>query len=269
MARKIKQGLDYFPFDVTFFSDIKIRKLIKYQGGKSISVYACLLCHIYENGYFIKWDNELPFIISETTGYEEAYIIEVINSCLKIDLFSGKLYKESGVLTSRGIQERYESICRQAKRKSEIKLFNLINSEEIGINSEEITDNSESTPISSGKSTQSKVKESKVKESKVKESKEEVDKNFSSSPTSTQLLLLSRSIVIEQWCMMFHVDKERMRECIKEFVEFKFRHQENNWTNERDLSKNFEFWLKTNAQKKVVKPQKINHGNNLQQAKRR
>lgn len=51
MGRNVKKGLDYFPFDVDFFQDIKIRKLIKYQRGKAVTVYALLLCLIYKNGY--------------------------------------------------------------------------------------------------------------------------------------------------------------------------------------------------------------------------
>lgn len=62
MARIAKSGLEYFPFDIDFFQDIKIRKLIKRQGGKAVTVYALLLCLIYKNGYFMQWDDELPFI---------------------------------------------------------------------------------------------------------------------------------------------------------------------------------------------------------------
>ena len=51
MGRKNKIGLEYFPFDIDFFSDLKIRKLIKYQGGKAVTVYALLLCIIYKQGY--------------------------------------------------------------------------------------------------------------------------------------------------------------------------------------------------------------------------
>ena len=92
MARTIKKGLDYFPFDVDFFQDIRIRKLIKYQGGKAITVYALLLCNIYRNGYYAEWDKELPFIISEQSGYTEAYIQEVIDCCLSIGLLSKDLF---------------------------------------------------------------------------------------------------------------------------------------------------------------------------------
>ena len=69
MARTFKKGLDYFPLDIDIFNDLKIRKLIKYQGGKAITVYALLLCNIYKSGYYMKWDKELPFICSELTGY--------------------------------------------------------------------------------------------------------------------------------------------------------------------------------------------------------
>lgn len=107
MGRNRKTGLDYFPFDIDTFQDIKIRKLIKYQSGKAVTVYALLLCLIYKSGYYMRWDEELPFIISEQTGFEEAYISEVIKSCLTLGLFSKELFDTEQVLTSKGIQRRW------------------------------------------------------------------------------------------------------------------------------------------------------------------
>jgi hypothetical protein len=158
-GRGIKKGLEYFPMDANLFSDIKIRKLIKYQGGKAVTVYTCLLCIIYKDGYYMRWDNELPFTISELTGFEEAYIQEVIKCCLNIGLFSKDLFDTVSVITSLGIQKRYDEICKLSKRKAIISEFNLISSEELPINSEE-------TSINSELMQQSKGKESKVKESK-------------------------------------------------------------------------------------------------------
>lgn len=154
MGRNKKNGLDYFPFDIDLFQDIRIRKLIKHQSGKAVTVYALLLCIIYKDGYYMRWDKELPFIISEQTGFEEAYILEVINSCLKLGLFHNELYVSDGILTSKGIQERYKKICDLCRRNSEISEFSLISSEEKIISSEE-------KPINSAKSTQSKVKKKK------------------------------------------------------------------------------------------------------------
>lgn len=130
MARTIKKGLDYFPFDVDFFQDIRIRKLIKYQSGKAVAVYALLLCTIYKNGYYAEWDKELPFIISEQSGYTEAYIQEVIDCCMNIGLLSKELFESAKVLTSKGIQERYRNICKASRRSGVIKEFNLLPAEE-------------------------------------------------------------------------------------------------------------------------------------------
>ena len=162
MGRNKKEGLSYFPFDVDFFQDIKIRKLIRYQGSNAIAIYAFILCNIYKDGYYIRWDNDLPFIISEQTGYEESYIVEVINCCLDIDLFSKNLFDSERVITSFGIQDRYRKINDLCRRKSDISEYMLISSEEKRISSEE-------TPITSAKSTQRKEKEIEVKERKEKE----------------------------------------------------------------------------------------------------
>lgn len=179
MGRKRKQGLDYFPFDVDFFQDIKVRKLIKRQGGKAVTVYALLLCLIYKNGYYMRWDKELLFIISEQTGYEEAYIQQVLENCLSLGLFSAALFKSDYVLTSKGIQERCFDIYKSLNRVASIEEFSLldeqkkiisleekrISSEEINISSEEIPISSEETPISSDFLIYNK-KEIKEKESK-------------------------------------------------------------------------------------------------------
>lgn len=165
MARKVKVGLEYFPIDTDCFSDLKVRKLIKYQGGQSISVYVHLLCIIYNEGYYIKWDNELPFIISEVTGYKEAYINEVFNCCIQVGLFSKEMLETHQVVTSKGIQERYKVICKLLNRKSGVSKFSLIDSEETVINSEKMGISSEGTTVNSELSTQKKRKEKKGKES--------------------------------------------------------------------------------------------------------
>ena len=146
MGRNREIGLSYFPFSVDTFSDIKVRKLIKYQGGKAVTVYALLLCLIYKRGYYMRWDEELPFIVSEQTGFEEAYIQEVINSCLALGLFSKELYDSDRVLTSKGIQTRYSEAMNFFRRKTEIIAFSLISSEENRISSAFMPINSAETP---------------------------------------------------------------------------------------------------------------------------
>ena len=167
MGRNTKKGLEYYPMDVDIVADIKIRKLIKYHGGQALTVYTLLLCHIYKNGYFIQWDEDIPFVLSEQTGFDEGYIEKVVDYCVTVGLFSEQLYNQDKVLTSKAIQERYSFICKQANRKSQIKEFSLISSDKMPISSEEIPISSDKMPISSEESTQSKVKESKENKSKV------------------------------------------------------------------------------------------------------
>lgn len=199
MGRNAKKGLEYFPMDVDFAQDIKIRKLIKRQGGRSLAVYTLLLCIIYKDGYYSRWDEELPFIISEMSGFEEAYIREAISCCLSLGLLSESLFRTAGVLTSASIQERYKRICATSRRVCNIDEYCLldddgdatfysgkkpvsseempISSEEMPVSSEEMPISSEEMPISSAKkpisSEKLRLKKRKVKESKEKKRKGE------------------------------------------------------------------------------------------------
>lgn len=176
MARPNKTGLSYFPMDIDLFQDIRIRKLIKYQGGKAVTVYALLLCLIYQRGYYMRWDEELPFIISEQTGFEEAYILEVIRSCMALGLLSKELYDNERIITSKGIQKRYQSICKLLKRRSDITEYSLIDGEKEPIISEETRVISEETKVISEETALNSVKmPQKEKENKKKEISTGVD----------------------------------------------------------------------------------------------
>lgn len=116
MARPTKAILEYFPMDIGFFQDVKVRKLIRYQGGKAISVYAFLLCAIYRDGYYTEWSSDLAFLVSEATHYDECFVNEAVKCCVRVGLFNADFFKNYGILTSKGIQERYQNIntlCRQ------------------------------------------------------------------------------------------------------------------------------------------------------------
>ena len=116
MARPKKIGLDYFPLDVNFYSDVKVRKLMRNNGGgKALAVYTVLLCSIYESGYYMVWDSDSPFIMSEKLGFEEGYLKEVTKYCVSVGLFDKELFEEHHVLTSRSIQARYFAAKRMTK----------------------------------------------------------------------------------------------------------------------------------------------------------
>ena len=167
MARPRKQGLDYFPFDVDFFSDIKVRRIKKDCGAASISVLICLLCTIYrEGGYYIKLNEDIPFVVAEITGATEGAVHEIINKAAKVGFFDHSLKEKYGILTSKGIQKRFTSVTRNGNLKRDaIPLeYNLLveSSEETTKKSEENAIPSEEMSKSSEESTQSKEKQSKV-----------------------------------------------------------------------------------------------------------
>lgn len=202
MARPLKNGLEYFSLDVVFYNDIKIRKIVRRKGGDALSVYIVLLCIIYDKGYYLEWNDDVPFLISEATGYQEDRVTEIILYCIENGLFDKHIFEQYHVITSCSIQKRYMAICSLTKRKMDRKspYFLIgkyekevsseetpVNSEETPINSEETVVNSEETlddkgltPKNSGKSTQRKEKE-----------KENIDSSLRSESSSSQATTVS------------------------------------------------------------------------------
>ena len=183
LARPTKTGLEYFPLDVNFLYDIKVRKIIKPLGPEAIGVLVYLLAEIYkDNGYYISWNNDICFLMSDLTGIDEELIKDVVSKALEVDFFNKDKYKKYNILTSKGIQNRYISATEKRKNtninddyiiKNEQISTNehtqnnsntKVNSEETGVNVTETKVNSEETGVNVTESTQSKVKESKVKD---------------------------------------------------------------------------------------------------------
>lgn len=170
MARPKKNGFDYFPNDVNFYNDIKIRKLLKAKGATALCVYHCLLCSIYQNGYYLEWDEDMPFIISELVGLDEDVVNESLEYCMKLGLFNSEQFSQYHVVTSASIQYRYMEIIKQAKRKNKIEKYNLIEEEiqnkdeDKGVTSEETDNNSEETVVNSEETVDNSVFSTQRKE---------------------------------------------------------------------------------------------------------
>lgn len=154
MARPIKQGLSYFPFDVSFFSDRKVRKIIRGCGPGSPTILICLLCNIYEDqGYYILWDEELPFDIADTVGVSEGAVKELIKKAVDVDFFDKEMFEKEHILTSRGIQSRFIESTRKRKDVTIKKEYWIIS----GNNSVNDVNN----PVNDVNNEQSKEKKSK------------------------------------------------------------------------------------------------------------
>lgn len=167
-GRPIKQGIDYFPLDTGFFSDVKIRKIARACGPNAASVLICLLCNIYrDNGYYILWDEDLPFCIADEVGVSEGCVKEVLLKAVQVGFFDVEKHSAYGILTSSGIQKRFFEITRQRTETEIIPEF-LINP----VNNSIFPVKNSINPVSNEQSKGIKVKRRKSKVKPEEEKKE-------------------------------------------------------------------------------------------------
>ena len=132
MARQQKDGIDYFPLDVDFFEDEKIKILWARYGADGISLYIYLLCRIYKKGYYIKVDNDFEYILSADLNMGADKVRQVLTFLLSRSLFDNTLFQSDAVLTSTGIQKRFQLAVKERAKKNPVKVgrFWLLEKEE-------------------------------------------------------------------------------------------------------------------------------------------
>lgn len=181
MARPKKKGLDYFPLDADIFSDKKIRILMARYGSDGYTLYSYLLCEIFKDGYYIKIDEDFNYLVSSSLNIDCEKIVQMINFMIERSLFDERLFKSNKILTSKGIQRRYQQAIKSRAAKSGViinKKFWLLNADETesfikipdacensennNDNSKKNSDNSEIYDTKKSKENKSKVNESKV-----------------------------------------------------------------------------------------------------------
>lgn len=124
MGRKRKSGLDVCPFDVNMLSDVRMRRLIRLHQGDAIAVYMAALCLIYRDGYYVEYDDDSRFKLSEQTGVSEATVDAVIADAVACGLFDSATFTDDRVLTSQDIQDAYlEERRKVAKRKASLDRY--------------------------------------------------------------------------------------------------------------------------------------------------
>lgn len=171
MARPIKQGLEYFPFEVNMPYDRKVKFLRSRFGLKGYAIYTLLLCKIYQDkGYYCPWNDDEAMLFANEVGdgVGIALVNDVVHECFKRELFSEGIFNTFKILTSKGIQERYQHICTLIKRpvridekydcRSITELKRELSPEKFGLSPVETSEIPEET-------TQRKGKEIKEKES--------------------------------------------------------------------------------------------------------
>ena len=166
MARPTAKGVEYFPLNVNFINDLKVRKLLLSCGAEAIAVLIYLLSTIYKDeGYYVEIHEDEIDLIALDVNVTPEFVLKVINKACEVRFFDVNLYNNFNILTSKGIQERYLKITERRKNSVVITQFNLINVYNNSINVNNNSINVDNNSINVYKSTQSKVKKRKVQKS--------------------------------------------------------------------------------------------------------
>ncbi len=170
MARPVKVGCDYFPLDVNL--DDKV-KLVEFECGLvGFAIVIKLFQKIYECGYYYAFDNDAQLLFCKDNTVEKKFIEEVIDCCLRRNIFNNELFNKFSILTSTGIQKRYIKIKESTKCILINEEYLLLDDSDLPNNVQIVGVNSCLTEVNPLLMPQSKVKKSKENESKQNKSKE-------------------------------------------------------------------------------------------------
>lgn len=167
MARPIKDGVDYFPLDVSL--DEKFQLIEAEFGLDGFAVVVKLYQRIYGgHGYYCEWNDEVALLFSRQCGLGGKAVSEIVSAAIRRGIFDAQLCRDKGILTSPGIQKRYlEATVRRkvvSVRDDYLLVPADILSENVVINRVNVSKNSKNAR----NNPQSKEEKSKGKESKSK-----------------------------------------------------------------------------------------------------
>ena len=108
-GRQNKVGLDYFELDCQM--EEKVRLIQAEYGLKGFAVFVKLLQKIYgEHGYYCEWTQDSELLFMSENGLDSGclqLLREIVSACIRRNIFSERLLKEYGILTSSGVQKQY------------------------------------------------------------------------------------------------------------------------------------------------------------------
>ncbi len=170
MARPLKQGVDYFPLDVHIDNKLKFIK-IKY-GVEGYGMIICLLQHIYSLSYWCSCTDDDVLLLSDEFKVDYDKLKNVIEEAIKREFFNKELYEKHSILTSKGIQKRYQEIVKRRKEVEVIEEYLVIdNNFGVNVNINEVNASTMQARCMHdvSKSTQSKVNRKETKEERKKD----------------------------------------------------------------------------------------------------
>ena len=112
-------GINYFPVGVNFMEENAMEVIEAKYGIKGSAIVLKLMCKIYKEGYYIRWDEEQCLIFAnkaerEVQAEEVQGIIEILFTKGILDRNS---YQENGILTSESIQKVWMEATKRRKRE--------------------------------------------------------------------------------------------------------------------------------------------------------
>lgn len=117
MAYKRGKGLKFFPMETDFLQDRQLRRVLHACGPLGPLLYIYILCCIYSEGYFLRWDTELLEDAAIDLRCEPAELMRVLDCLIARELFDRRLFESRRLLSSRAVQQRYMDSCRAMHRK--------------------------------------------------------------------------------------------------------------------------------------------------------
>ena len=115
----IYDGINYFPVGVNFMEENAMEVIEAKYGIKGPAIVLKLMCKIYKEGYYIRWDEEQCLIFANKAGREVQ--TEEVKGIIKILFIKGILdensYREDGILTSESIQKVWLEATKRRKRE--------------------------------------------------------------------------------------------------------------------------------------------------------
>ena len=115
----IYDGINYFPIGVNFMEENAMEVIEAKYGIKGPAIVLKLLCKIYKEGYYIRWDEEQCLIFANKAGREvQAAEVQGIIEILFIKgIMDRNSYLENGILTSESIQKVWMEATKRRKRE--------------------------------------------------------------------------------------------------------------------------------------------------------
>ena len=141
--------------DVT--TDDKFELIEAKYGIMGFGIVIKLYQKIYKNGYYLEWNEEKLLLFKKQVNVNSEDIENIINDCIRYNIFDENLYKKYNILTSTGIQKRYLKAIERRKSAEMNKNYVIVDINEFNVDINLIDDGIKYTK-------KSKVNESKEKE---------------------------------------------------------------------------------------------------------